>query len=206
MMIYMGVKPKILAIYGMSAAGKDTLMSSLLEKDGLNKIVLTTSRPQRDNEIDGRDYFFKKKKEILRDRDNYLWPIEYNDWIYAINKNAIKEDEINVGVFNPYWMTKLFEDKNEHIDLMAIEVLASDKTRLMRSLTREERPDCDEICRRFIADKADFSNLDFACAKNHFQDLFPHKSITYLSELNYTSVYHDYFLEDWMEEMNKKSE
>lgn len=202
----MGVKPKILAIYGMSAAGKDTLMSSLLEKDGLNKIVLTTSRPQRDNEIDGRDYFFKKKKEILRDRDNYLWPIEYNDWIYAINKNAIKEDEINVGVFNPYWMTKLFEDKNEHIDLMAIEVLASDKTRLMRSLTREERPDCDEICRRFIADKADFSNLDFACAKNHFQDLFPHKSITYLSELNYTSVYHDYFLEDWMEEMNKKSE
>lgn len=206
MMIYMGVKPKILAIYGMSAAGKDTLMSSLLEKDGLNKIVLTTSRPQRDNEIDGRDYFFKKKKEILRDRDNYLWPIEYNDWIYAINKNAIKEDEINVGVFNPYWMTKLFEDKNEHIDLMAIEVLASDKTRLMRSLTREERPDCDEICRRFIADKADFSNLDFACAKNHFQDLFPHKSITYLSELNYTSVYHDYSLEDWMEEMNKKSE
>lgn len=205
-MIYMGVKPKILAIYGMSAAGKDTLMSSLLEKDGLNKIVLTTSRPQRDNEIDGRDYFFKKKKEILRDRDNYLWPIEYNDWIYAINKNAIKEDEINVGVFNPYWMTKLFEDKNEHIDLMAIEVLASDKTRLMRSLTREERPDCDEICRRFIADKADFSNLDFACAKNHFQDLFPHKSITYLSELNYTSVYHDYSLEDWMEEMNKKSE
>lgn len=202
----MGVKPKILAIYGMSAAGKDTLMSSLLEKDGLNKIVLTTSRPQRDNEIDGRDYFFKKKKEILRDRDNYLWPIEYNDWIYAINKNAIKEDEINVGVFNPYWMTKLFEDKNEHIDLMAIEVLASDKTRLMRSLTREERPDCDEICRRFIADKADFSNLDFACAKNHFQDLFPHKSITYLSELNYTSVYHDYSLEDWMEEMNKKSE
>lgn len=206
MMLYMGVKPKILAIYGMSAAGKDTLMSSLLEKDGLNKIVLTTSRPKRDNEIDGRDYFFKKKKEILRDRDNYLWPIEYNDWIYAINKNAIKEDEINVGVFNPYWMTKLFEDKNEHIDLMAIEVLTSDKTRLMRSLTREERPDCDEICRRFIADKADFSNLDFACAKNHFQNLFPHKSITYLSELNYMSIYHDYSLEDWMEEMNKKSE
>lgn len=202
----MGVKPKILAIYGMSAAGKDTLMNSLLEKNELNKIVLTTSRPQRDNEIDGQDYFFKKKKEILRDRSNYLWPIEYNDWIYAINKNAIKEDEINIGVFNLYWMTKLFEDKNEHIDLMAIEVLASDKTRLMRSLIREERPDCDEICRRFIADKADFSNLDFACAKNHFQDLFPHKSITYLSESNYTSVYHDYSLEDWMEEMDKKNE
>jgi hypothetical protein len=36
-----------------------------------------------------------------------------------------------------------------------------DKVRLMRSLQREERPDCHEICRRFLADENDFFDLDF---------------------------------------------
>lgn len=43
-MLYMGVKPKILAIYGMSAAGKDTFLNHLSNNFDLNKILLTTSQ------------------------------------------------------------------------------------------------------------------------------------------------------------------
>lgn len=170
----MGVKPKILAIYGMSAAGKDTFLNHLSNNFDLNKILLTTSRPPREKEIDGVDYLFKKKKDILRD-DNFLWPIDYNNWIYAIAKESIKNDKINIGVFNTYWMKKFFEDNNEHFDLMAIEVSASDKDRLMRSLRREKSPDCDEICRRFLADKQDFNDVEFNCAKKEYIEKHPNK-------------------------------
>lgn len=170
----MGVKPKILAIYGMSAAGKDTFLNHLSNNFDLNKILLTTSRPPREKEIDGVDYLFKKKKDILRD-DNFLWPIDYNNWIYAIANESIKDDKINVGIFNLYWMKKLFEDNDEHFDLMAIEVSASDKDRLMRSLRREKNPDCDEICRRFLADKQDFNDVEFNCAKKEYIEKHPNK-------------------------------
>ena len=173
-MLYMGVKPKILAIYGMSAAGKDTFLNHLSNNFDLNKILLTTSRPPREKEIDGVDYLFKKKKDILRD-DNFLWPIDYNNWIYAIAKESIKNDKINVGIFNTYWMKKLFEDNDEHFDLMAIEVSASDKDRLMRSLRREKNPDCNEICRRFLADKQDFNDVEFNCAKKEYTKEHPNK-------------------------------
>ena len=174
MMLHMGVKPKILAIYGMSAAGKDTFLNHLSNNFDLNKILLTTSRPPREKEIDGVDYLFKKKKDILRD-DNFLWPIDYNNWIYAIAKESIKNDKINVGIFNLYWMKKLFEDNDEHFDLMAIEISASDKDRLMRSLRREKNPDCDEICRRFLADKQDFNDVEFNCAKKEYIKKHPNK-------------------------------
>ena len=191
----MGVKPKILAIYGMSAAGKDTLLNHLSNSFDLNKILLTTSRPPREKEIDGVDYLFKKKKDILRD-DNFLWPIDYNNWIYAIAKESIKNDTINVGIFNLYWMKKLFEDNDEHFDLMAIEISASDKDRLMRSLRREKNPDCDEICRRFLADKQDFNDVEFNCAKKEYTKEHPNKVYELpLQGLNF----HESFV-DWITE------
>ena len=191
----MGVKPKILAIYGMSAAGKDTFLNLLSNNFDLNKILLTTSRPPREKEIDGVDYLFKKKKDILKS-DDFLWPIDYNNWIYAIAKESIKDNKINVGVFNLYWMKKLFEDNDEHFDLMAIEVSASDKDRLMRSLRREKNPDCDEICRRFLADKQDFNDVEFNCAKREYIEKHPNKIYELPSQgLNF----HEAFV-DWMTE------
>lgn len=191
----MSIKPKILAIYGMSAAGKDTFLNHLSNNFDLNKILLTTSRPPREKEIDGIDYLFKKKKDILRD-DNFLWPIDYNNWIYAIAKESIKNDKINVGIFNLYWMKKLFEDNDEHFDLMAIEVSASDKDRLMRSLRREKNPDCDEICRRFLADKQDFNDVEFNCAKKEYTKEHPNKVYELpLQRLNF----HESFV-DWITE------
>ena len=192
----MGVKPKILAIYGMSAAGKDTFLNHLSNNFDLNKILLTTSRPPREKEIDGVDYLFKKKKDILKS-DDFLWPIDYNNWIYAIAKESIKNDKINVGIFNLYWMKKLFEDNDEHFDLMAIEVSASDKDRLMRSLRREKNPDCDEICRRFLADKQDFNDVEFNCAKKEYIEKHPNKIYELpLQGLNFHEAFIDWITEN----------
>lgn len=188
--VNMGNKPRILAIYGKSASGKDTYMGKQLEAypSKYNKIMLVTSRPPREGEQDGINYLFKKKKEILKN-DDFLWPIDYNNWLYAIDKTSLKEDKINIGVFNSYWMKKLFEDKNIHFNLAVIKIVTPDKERLLRSLNREENPDCKEICRRFLADEADFSDIDFVCAEKEFFKEFPNKTFICSSDSEVIYLY-----------------
>ena len=65
------------------------------------------------------------------------------------------ENEINIGVFSPASIYALRQ--REDIDLYIVQVEASAKTRLLRSLAREDNPDVDEIVRRYLADKEDFA-------------------------------------------------
>ena len=194
----------LIAIYGKSASGKDTYLNALIkEYPNLNKILLATTRPPREKEIDGIDYLFVKDKEIKRDKEKFLWPIEFNSWTYAIVKESIKQDKINIGIFNTYWMTKLFEDCGKTYDLITIEVFEADKTRLLRSLNRENSPNCAEICRRFLADEKDFSNVDFCLAKKTFNSQYPRYDLFYWSGMNKEN--YCFFL-DWIKQKEKKYE
>lgn len=194
----------LIAIYGKSASGKDTYLNELIkEYPNLNKILLATTRPPREKEIDGIDYLFVKDKEIKRDKEKFLWPIEFNGWTYAIVKESIKQDKINIGIFNTYWMTKLFEDCGKTYDLITIEVFEADKTRLLRSLNRENSPNCAEICRRFLADEKDFSNVDFCLAKKTFNSQYPRYDLFYWSGMNKEN--YCFFL-DWIKQKEKKYE
>ena len=52
-------------------------------------------------------------------------------------------------------------------------IYATDKMRLLRSLSREKNPNCHEICRRFLADEKDFDDINFAYItfNNNFDSL-----------------------------------
>lgn len=194
----------LIAIYGKSASGKDTYLNELMkEYPNLNKILLATTRPPREGEINGVNYLFVKDKEMKKNKDKFLWPIEFNGWTYAIAKESIKQDKINIGVFNPYWMTKLFTDCGQTYNLIAIEIFEADKTRLLRSLNRENSPDCAEICRRFLADEKDFSNVDFCLAKKLFNNQYPRYDLFYWSGMNKEN--YCFFL-DWIKQKEKKYE
>lgn len=197
-------KISLIAIYGKSASGKDTYLNELMkEYPNLNKILLATTRPPREGEINGVNYLFVKDKEMKKNKDKFLWPIEFNGWTYAIVKESIKQDKINIGVFNPYWMTKLFIDCGQTYDLLAIEVFEADKTRLLRSLNRENSPDCAEICRRFLADEKDFSNIDFCLAKKSFNKKYPHYNLFYWTGMNKEN--YCFFL-GWMKQKEERYE
>ena len=197
-------KISFIAIYGKSAAGKDTYLNELMkEYPKLNKILLATTRSPREGEINVIDYLFIKDKEMKKNKEKFLWPIEFNGWTYAIAKESIKQNKINIGVFNPYWMTKLFIDCGQTYDLLAIEVFEADKTRLLRSLNRENSPDCTEICRRFLADEKDFSNIDFCLAKKLFNNQYPRYNLFYWAGMNKEN--HCFFL-SWMKQKEEKYE
>ena len=156
-------KKKIIAFFGPSAAGKDTLAHKLYEMcpDTSHWIVSHTTRPPRDYEIDGKDYHFVTVEQFTQMILNYemMEATSYRDWFYGTAYDSLSDDKINIGVFNLEGIKCIIEDNS--LDVLPVYVQASDKTRLQRSLQREENPDCDEICRRFMADKKEFQFIEF---------------------------------------------
>ena len=61
---------KLYVLMGKSASGKDTVYHRLLADGALNlkPVVLYTTRPRREGEEDGRDYYFV---DAVRMREDY---------------------------------------------------------------------------------------------------------------------------------------
>lgn len=158
----MSEKIKILALFGESGAGKDTIQQWIVSNFPNTKgIVSCTTRPKRDYEIDGKDYHFltdEKFAEKILD-GSMLEATSFNGWHYGTALDELDKEKINIGVFNPQGIECLLEDKRLH--LLPIYVFVPDKIRLIRALEREQDPDCVEICRRFQTDLKDFSDISF---------------------------------------------
>ena len=154
----MQTKIKVIAICGKSAAGKDTLLQEILKlnRPDVHEIISCTTRPPREGEVHGKNYYFLSNQDFADKIENgeMLEATVFRDWCYGTSLDSLRPDAINVGVFNVDGIDILYDNPN--IDLYVIEVKASAKTRLIRSLNREENPDVDEIVRRYLADEKDF--------------------------------------------------
>jgi len=155
-------KIKVIALFGPSGCGKDTLLNYIVNKTGFNKIITTTTRPKREYEKEDVNYHFLTEEEFgLKVLDGtMLEATSFNNWFYGTARDDLKENNINIGVFNIHALECLLQDNN--LDITPILIACEDKTRLMRSLNREDKPNCEEICRRFLSDSKDFNvDLDF---------------------------------------------
>lgn len=160
---------KIFLLMGKSTSGKDTIYKELIknEKLGLDKVVPYTTRPMRDGEKDGVQYFFKKENEylelksqgkIIEERTYYT---HYGEWRYfTVDDGQINLTDGNylvIGTLESYCYIRDYFGKDNVVPLL-IDVEA--KIRLRRAMAREdkqEHPKYDEMCRRFLADEEDFS-------------------------------------------------
>ena len=84
-----------LMIIGPSAVGKDTMINKLIKKypEIIYKLPSYTTRPMREKEIEGIDYFFVTKEDFfkLKDEGKLFGIQEYNNNYYASNKSKLKE-------------------------------------------------------------------------------------------------------------------
>lgn len=157
-------KPKIYAICGKSAAGKDTF-AMLLEDHYWNltmpaKIIISdTTRPPRINEKDGIDYNFISRDQFLKnaEKNKYLEWSYFRGWHYGTNKNSIKEGMINIGVFNVDGLKKLHKYLDRY-NIIPIYLKVNWFTRLKRSIKREHKFKL-EYLRRMITDWKDFIGI-----------------------------------------------
>ena len=154
---------KIITLIGEAGSGKDTIMQSILTEypSVFNEIISCTSRPMREGEVEGVNYYYYTDKEFENKISNneMLESTIFNNWYYGTSYDSLKLDKPNIGVFNPTGIYSM--SKFSNIELTVFRITCSDKTRLLRQLNRETNPDVDEIIRRYGTDKKDFSNLKF---------------------------------------------
>lgn len=173
---------KIFCLMGKSSSGKDTIFKEIIKDDelALKPIVLYTTRPKREHEIEGVEYHFiddnilnvyRKKGKIIEER-------QYNTingiWHYCTiddgNIDINNSNYLIIVTLDAYVNIKSYfgEDK-----VVPIYIEVEDGIRLERALDREKnqsKPNYDELCRRFLADNKDFSkqNLLEASINNIF--------------------------------------
>lgn len=160
---------KIYCMMGKSSSGKDTLYRMLLEDTELSvkNIIPYTTRPMREGEKEGREYFFcdEKKLQELTAAGKILEIRSYHTihgvWNYfTVNDSQLADENWNylmIGTLESYLKLQAYFGKQRVIPIY-IEV--EDGVRLQRALERERKqkePKYEEMCRRFLADSADFS-------------------------------------------------
>ena len=153
-------KYKVVAILGKSAAGKDTIQNWLVNTDAnIKKIVSCTTRPKRDYEEDGKDYYFISVEEFTYKllEGSMLEAVSFKDNFYGSCLSELDKNKINIAVFELNGIYALLEDPR--IDLMCIYIDVDDKVRLLRALKREQNPDCLKICERFLEENKVFADL-----------------------------------------------
>lgn len=161
---------KIYVIMGKSSSGKDTVYSHLKEcvSPKFNTVVMYTTRPMREGECDGREYYFTDEKAVqrLEDEGKIIELRAYNtvhgEWKYF----TVDDGQIDVNSNNNYLIIATLEAYKKYLSyygkdvVIPIYIEVEDGIRIHRALAREdkqEQPKYAEMCRRFLADELDFS-------------------------------------------------
>lgn len=164
-MKYMG---KIVCLMGKSAVGKDSVYKRLLEDQalGLKTIVPYTTRPIRDGEREGVEYYFTNEAGYKKFRtegkiiEERLYHTILGPWRYFTVDDGRIEEGMNylvIGTLESYLKLRDYFGVGRVLPVL-LEV--DDGIRLQRALDRErmqEQPKYDELCRRFLADSEDFA-------------------------------------------------
>ncbi len=160
----------IFYLIGKSSSGKDSLYEAILNSNlGLTPLLLYTTRPKRDGEIDGKDYHFvsedtldeyRKQGKVIEER---TYQTVYGPWTYFTANvgnrtlNLDKFSYLGIGTLVSY--QKLREYFGEDV-VIPLYIEVEDGIRLERAMEREKRqtqPKYKEMCRRFLADQKDYS-------------------------------------------------
>lgn len=172
-------KYKIIALFGPAGSGKDYIQKHIMEtswgKSHLHPIISCTTRPPRQGEQDGVDYYFLKTAGQLLAKDLIEFSV-FRDWWYGTTINNLNQNKINIGVFNIQGVNTLInKDYIHRIDCLPIYIKTYDKIRLLRQLEREANPDCLEICRRFQTDIYDFKKIlfEYKIIENNTNEFYP---------------------------------
>ena len=177
------MKKRIIAIIGEAGSGKDSLIEKLIKsKELFHKIIPCTTRPLRENEIDGVQYHFISMNEFWKyatsKHDYIIDQTCFNGWYYGTRYEDLVYSQINILSANPAAARTLL--KNPNLNTQIVYVRCDDRERLIRSLQREKYPDIKEILRRYDSDLKDFKYLDFnyyILVNNNTRDLYKSEQI-----------------------------
>lgn len=175
---------RIYYLLGKSATGKDTLYKEILKRrPKLRTVTMYTTRPIREGETDGVEYFFTGREELERQLasgkviESRTYQTIAGPWTYYTvddgQFNAADDEScLMIGTLESYEkMCTYFESGK----MVPVYIEVPDGIRLLRAVKREEnqkKPNYREVCRRYLADEKDFSeeNLERLGVTKRYQN------------------------------------
>ena len=154
---------------GKSSSGKDSIYKMLMQDEelSLKKVIPYTTRPMRAGEREGVEYFFCSEEQLAEFEEAgkvielRAYQTVHGIWKYfTVNDHQIadeKQDYLLIGTLESYLKIRDYFGRER---VVSIYVEVEDGERLMRAIERERmqsEPRYEEMCRRFLADSADFS-------------------------------------------------
>ena len=160
---------RIYYLLGKSATGKDTLYKEILKRrPKLRTVTMYTTRPIREGETDGVEYFFTDREELERQLasgkviESRTYQTIAGPWTYYTVDDGqfdVADDEscLMIGTLESYEKMCTYFEAGKLVP-GCFEL--PDGIRLLRAVKREEnqkKPNYREVCRRYLADEKDFS-------------------------------------------------
>lgn len=175
----------LFCLMGKSSSGKDTVYRRLLADSRLklHRLVTGTTRPIREGERDGEEYYFYTDEQFRRlQKDGGIIECRSYDTVYGIwnyftavysELDIEKRDYLTINTLEAYVKLRDYFGTDR---LVPVYLEVDDGLRLQRALDRERaqlQPRYKELCRRFLADEEDFSeeNLERAHIDPIFQNV-----------------------------------
>lgn len=175
---------RIYYLLGKSATGKDTLYKEILKRrPELRTVTMYTTRPIREGETDGVEYFFTDREELERQLasgkviESRTYQTIAGPWTYYTVDDGqfdVADDEscLMIGTLESYEKMCTYFKAGK---MVPVYIEVPDGIRLLRAVKREEnqkKPNYREVCRRYLADEKDFSeeNLERLGVTKRYQN------------------------------------
>lgn len=134
---------KLIILTGKTASGKDTVAAKLLERfPDFKKVLTTTSRAMRANEVNGVDYNFISKEEFLQKAENgdFIEYVEYGGNLYGTEKSQLNPKGNLIWRIDPSRAGKIRELINSPVLVIYLTVDDTDvlERLALRGMTQEE--------------------------------------------------------------------
>ena len=167
---------KLFYMIGKSSTGKDTIYREVISRSDLdlNPLVMYTTRPIREGETDGKEYHFVDEN-VLKELEKEGRVIEkrayhtiHGIWTYFTvddeHADLNRKDYLAIGTLESYAQIRNYYGEKL---VVPVYIQVEDGLRLERALKREKQqpvPKYEELCRRFLADQADYAEEKLAKA------------------------------------------
>lgn len=153
----------MLIILGESGSGKTTLQKYICEHTDMERVISCTTRPIRNGEENGVDYYFMIEEEYdkLSERGFFVEKAEYNSWNYALSIDQIKDNK--VAVLTPHGLRmvkKYIKENNLDIKITSIYLKVDKVSRLIKLLKRDGEERIWESIRRTMSDVGQFDGIE----------------------------------------------
>ena len=144
-------------IVGESASGKTELVKAFVEKHPeYHKVITYTTRPKRENEVNGVDYKFVSQEEFIELADTGFFAEQntYRGWYYGTALQDCKNTDNALIILTPAGLRSL---QRNGVKMKSVYLFVDRRSRLIKLLNRGDN--IEEAYRRNLTDVGQFDGI-----------------------------------------------